>query len=660
MKEYLDRKRMGISQIFSEIHPIFAPNSDLNEEETVRLLCEQPRRTRHKIAVRINEGIQRLTADKTVDVEDYLNDDIRELSDYPVNADGMDRLLPFMKWLTENHRLNALAIDRSQYALNDAANHMDHATGDFLRSFSVNMMWHNVAFAQEGDNGILMSFQERFWGKAGIFFPDVETRFIGAFPLVGMLFSVEAEHSGGGFEFTFIVNVEFGTDDVQRRALQDRNWVRLRFRCDKPTIRLDVFDYGRCLKDFGKRGHGFIDEWCTEILSKETTLGSASMSAKESELLPLAKILRISYQLADIEHGSTEERSEAEDGDLSHKVLETLGNRYRFHEFELLLKDAGQEALYLPLKEAMEAWEADDFGDTSMNVWKFARLLREKERSDEVRVLYRNIAERMCECTAEFEGRSRLYGTYAEAEEKMRAIIEPHLQELGFTGSYPHYRRRRGRRGEYISVLTSNVNKRTVNGVMTYFFSISSAAVRLEKRGKRKETAWFVGGIPFEETTAEDCRSVFRKDCRYAELGGVYDGENAEINIDIFEGDTDEAAAVDTAHILNRFVDVAADAFKGKKMPRWYRKKRRQSAVKYKPETTLNGTFMRYLPIGVYLSALLMAAYILCDRFFTVADYVPQLTGAVAVIGALLTGLVFTLVCSVGKMVRLKRRIWRY
>ena len=85
MKEYLDRKRMGISQIFSEIHPIFAPNSDLNEEETVRLLCEQPRRTRHKIAVRINEGIQRLTADKTVDVEDYLNDDIRELSDYPVN-----------------------------------------------------------------------------------------------------------------------------------------------------------------------------------------------------------------------------------------------------------------------------------------------------------------------------------------------------------------------------------------------------------------------------------------------------------------------------------------------------------------------------------------------------------------------------------------------
>ena len=75
---------MGIAEIFSGMHPIFSPSNDMNAKETVRLICEQSFRTRAKIAAGINRAIRRLTQDNTVDVEEYLNDDIKNLSENPV------------------------------------------------------------------------------------------------------------------------------------------------------------------------------------------------------------------------------------------------------------------------------------------------------------------------------------------------------------------------------------------------------------------------------------------------------------------------------------------------------------------------------------------------------------------------------------------------
>ena len=657
MKYYIDRKRLGIAEIFSGMHQIFSPSNDMNAKDTVRLMCEQKYRTRVKIAASINRGIRKMTDDSTVDVEEYINDDIRNLAETPVRADNLNDLLPFMKWLEEIHRQNSLSIERSQYSLNDAANYMDRETGEFLRSCSTNMMWQNISIVQE-KGGLQLNLQERFWGKAGLFFPNVRTSFEGTFPLVGMLFCVEAEHTDGEFEFSFLVSVEFGADDMELRALQNRNWVRLTFKCDRPELRLMRFDYGAYLRDFGKRGHGFIEDWCVEAIGKEQTLGSASMTEKEQALLPLAKIFRITYQMAGLE-GNDRDHSPSEIA-IPGKVLELLGNRYRFSLYEQLFQETGQQELYDMLKESVDAWGEDDIDAVSSGLWHFAGALRERERADLVREFYGRLIDMMQECTSEFDGVSRIYGTYSEAEEKMRSIIEPKLLESGFTGSYPHYRRRKGKKGEYISVLTSNVNKRTVNGVMTYYFSISAATKRLRRQGKGKNAAYFAAGVPFEETTAEDCACVYDKHTRYTELGGIYDDESAEINIDVFEGMSDENQAADTANELLQFVSVALGGFKGRAMPRWYSKKRRKSSVRYKNERTTSGTFMKYLPFGMYMAALMMGAYVVCDRFFDVKDYLYVTDSATALVISLLTGMVIALICSLLRMRSFKRHIWRY
>ena len=656
MNYYIDRKRMGIAEIFSAMHPIFSPSNDMSAKETVRLMCEQSFRTRAKIASGINRAIRRLTGESTVDVEEYINDDIRNLAETPVRADNLNDLLPFMKWLEELHRQNSLAVERSQYSLNDAANHMEREAGEFLRSCSSNMMWQNISIAEE-DGGLLLNLTERFWGKAQLFFPGVATSFEGAFPLVGMLFCIEAEHTDAGFEFSFVVNVEFGTDDMELRALQNRNWVRLTFRCDRPELRPAFFDYGRYLRDFGKCGHGFIEDWCGEAISKEQTLGSASMSEKEQELLPLAKIIRIAYQMAEV--NAREGHIPAEIA-IPSKVLELLGNRYRFGLYRELFQETGQQALYDILEKAVEAWGEDETESVSKELWNFAVTLRERERGDSVRLFYDRLIQMMTGCTSEFDGVSRIYGTYSEAEEKMRAVIEPKLLENGFAGSYPHYRRRRGKKGEYISVLTSNVNKRTVNGVMTYYFSISAAVKRLERRGRRKAAEYYAAGMPFESTTAEDCASVYDRRTKYAQLGGEYDDESIEVNIDIFEGISDDHQAADTANDLLKFAGVALRAFKGKAMPRWYRKKRRRSSVRYKNEITTGGVFMKYLPFGLYLTALLMGAYVVCDRFMDVSRYFPNADGRTALVLSLLAGTAFTLLRTLLRMRSLRRHIWRY
>lgn len=663
MKYYIDRKRLGISEIFSGMHPIFSPSNDMTAEETIRLMCEQSHSTRSKIAAGINRAIGKMTRDSTVDVDEYLNDDIRDLVEQPVRADTLASLLPLMRWLMELHRVNSLDVERSQYSLNDAANHMEREAGEFLRSCSTNMMWQHISIVQE-KNGLLMTLNERFWGKAGLFFPDVSTSFEGTFPLVGMLFCIEAEQSNGEFEFSFMVNVEFGTDDMELRALQNRNWVRLTFKCACPELRLSLFDYGAYLRDFGKCGHGFIEDWCGEVISKEQTLGSASMSVREQELLPLAKLFRITYQMADIEDPEKYEHSHGEIA-IPGKALELLGNRYRFAMYKDYFEKKGQQELYEILGKAAEAWGEDEIDSVASYLWKFAGLLREKERNDSIRELYGCLIAKMLDCTSEFGDVSRIYGTYSEAEEKMRAIIEPKLMESGFTGSYPHYRRlkKRGKKGEYISVLTSNVNRRTVNGVMTYYFSISAAVKRLEKRGKGKKAVYYAGGIPFENTTAEECSRVYDRHTKYCELGGIYDDESAEINIDVFDGLSEENQAEDTAMVLLKFVNVALDGFKGKAMPRWYSKKRRKSSVKYVNETTTGGTFMKFLPFGLYISALLMGVYVVCERFFDLESlknqiFIPE--ARTALVLSLLVGTLIALVCSLLRMRSLRRHIWRY
>lgn len=653
--KYIDRKKIGIEMLFAFMSPITSQENEMSAEDTVKTLCEQPRKTRAKIAEMINSGIKTLTKNTSIDVKEYLNEDINDLAKYPVTEDTMKRLEPFFEWLMNIQRENALARDYSKYMLNDAASRMDRNTADFLRSYS-DISGQGVTLMRR-DDSVIMYTQERFWGRAGLVFPDVDMKFVGSFPIVGFVFWIDTEyHDNNRYTVTFMLDVEFGNTENQKRTLQDRNWVKFTFECSRPYMELNSRDYGKMFADAGKCGHDFIAEWSSELMLKEATIGESSLSDREKELMPAARVLRLAYQLAEIDEGQSPIRRN--DARLSDKVLETLENRYKFDFFEKLFKSVGEEELYNLLNDAMVAWSNSDFDETCKNVWSFARRLKEKEAADTVRPLYKKIIEQMRSCTAEFDGESEIYGSCPQALENVRAALEPDLNSMGFSGEFPHYRRRRGNKGEYISVIMSDLNDFSSNGKMKYRFELAAAVKKLKKQSKG---VYFAAGMPFDETAAEDCRSVSDKNAKYARLGGDYDGSVSITSVELFDGiaelnNNDEEPTFE----LNKFAQAASDAMKGKKIPRWYKKIRRESKIKPQHKLTLGKALLKYLPFGLYLTLMLLLSYFACDYMFTVTDYFPQLTADIAMYISLITGLLVTLICASVKIYSKKKRIWRY
>lgn len=651
---YVDRKKIGIELLFASMSAVTSRQNEITPMETVERLCDQPHRMRKKFASLINSGVRTLTKEPSIDVESYLNEDIKELAQYPVTADTMERLLPFFEWLMEIQRQNALEMDKSRYLLNDAASHMDRASGGFLQAYS-NLLGQSPSFVQCGDS-IVMHANDHIWGRASLVFPDVKMKFSGTFPLIGHLFWIDAEYRDGRYFFSFLMNVEFGSADQHQRALQDRNWVRLSFESACPHMEFITTDYGRALAAAGKCGHSFIDEWSSGVLYKESVVGANSLSDKEKELLPIAHVFRLAYQIAEVAEAG--ELSGHEQLSLPEKVTDILANRYNFSRIETLFKSAGEEELYNKLSDAVTAWSCSDADETSRHMYEFSVLLYQKEKSDTLRPLYKKIIALMRECTAEFDGRSPLFGTYPEAKDKMRDLIEPEIKAMGFDGEYPHYRRRRGKKGEYISVLTGDVAEHPINGKMRYRFELSAAVKKLKKDANG---TYLAAGMPFDETTAEDCRSVSVKNAKFAEMGGAYDGMEATINVDVFDDvSIDNEFLVDNAAALTKFVKVASNSMNGKKSPRWYRKMRRKAFAKPKHQFTLGKAMLKFMPLGLYLTVLMTGAYLVCDELFGLTEKIPQLTGNAAIGISLAAGMLAVGVCSVCAVRSKKKRIWRY
>ena len=69
---------------------------------------------------------------------------------------------------------------------------------------------------------------------------------------------------------------------------------------------------------------------------------------------------------------------------------------------------------------------------------------------------------------------------------------------------------------------------------------------------------------------------------------------------------------------------------------------------------------MKFLPLGMYLTALLMGAYVICNRFFDVSRYVPVTDTRTALVLSLGIGVLFTVLCTVLRMGSLRRHIWKY
>lgn len=145
-----------------------------------------------------------------------------------------------------------------------------------------------------------------------------------------------------------------------------------------------------------------------------------------------------------------------------------------------------------PLREAIEAFhEADEIGDGPRLRRAQAELLRifENPACVELHRFYHRVFDAFLQANETFAPREETEGTTA-----CLRFLDVFLREAGFTGLFPHYRRQRRGRGEYVSFAWSLALEREEAVPLLHLIG-----------GQATLTERALGPIPFAESNAFDC-----------------------------------------------------------------------------------------------------------------------------------------------------------
>lgn len=158
-----------------------------------------------------------------------------------------------------------------------------------------------------------------------------------------------------------------------------------------------------------------------------------------------------------------------------------------------------------PLREALEAFhEADESGDGQRLRRAQTQLLRlfENSASMELHRFYHSLLDAFLRANEAYVPR----GETGEAAACLQAL-DAFLTQAGFTGVFPHYRRRRGQRGEYVSFAWSLAWREAEAVPLLHLVGGTSDLID-----------GALGPIPFGQSNAFDCEWTTAK-ARCAILG---------------------------------------------------------------------------------------------------------------------------------------------
>lgn len=178
-----------------------------------------------------------------------------------------------------------------------------------------------------------------------------------------------------------------------------------------------------------------------------------------------------------------------------------LEQESRIHEIRACSQIENSE----PLKAALEAFhEADETGDEKRIRSAQTALFQifGDPACPELHSFYHRLFDAFLQANESFEPRRESESTAACLQ-----FIDEFLREAGFMGAFPHYRRQRGQRGEYVSFAWSLDFAQEEAVVMLHL--VSGTAFLIENA---------LGPVPFAQSNAFDCEWMTAKS-RCAILG---------------------------------------------------------------------------------------------------------------------------------------------
>lgn len=636
--KYIDRRAIGIELFFADKSQITSRLNDYSAEEIIERLDSAPYRVRYSIGRLVGDSLSELLRFGRPTAR-LVPDNVVKLA----NAASVPELFchgqlkDFFVWLKDLQLENERSRISWLASLRDTASRLDAECGGFLVAFSSLINQRVVVKSENG--GLLMTVAEREWGKASLFFPDCSHISNHPTPLMGFLFWLEGDAlEDGQFQFSLLIDTEFSSSDYTNRLLEDDNWTTLRFRCAKPELRFEQYDYiGRMCKNGTSRVE-LCERGCELLLSKSAIMGGEALSPEEREIIPLCKLMHSVNGLMD---GC----SDSEETTFRSMAFEALDNRYALDGIRKLFTDCGCAKLLTHFDLAIERHQAEDFDGCIKELRRMGAAYDGLISCGEARMLMYQLERRFLSLYRD----RRLCGWQDCAEELVRlrvcGAIEPALDRMNFEGEFPHYSRRADDSVQYISVIIAPLSDRPKHGVAPY--SVTLAAARTSGAGLKSSC------VPAAAANALDCCEESSEVSDYAELCSEADGRVLEISVDIF-APGGPAVCKDESGELAHCLALVENELRGKGLPRKYRRARMHAARSTHP-------FLRALADKLHIALIttiaLIGAYILWGKSMPIPAGTRPASIALAAAGI---GILSALIPGAVSYIRKSRHLWRF
>jgi hypothetical protein len=554
-------KELGLELHFAEISPITSKYNSYNAEETVsRIASELIMPQRLRLCYAIRRKLRELLS-SSYNVRELIPPQVVELASLPIlgTAEYLSYLIPFFEWLQDLQRDNENARVRRIAAVNDVTARIGGEAGRFVSSFSA-LTGQVVSVVQKGDD-VYISNVNSLWGKASLHLNSAE--FEGELPVFGFANWMEADvitmpDGSSGYEFRLTLDTEFSSEAARRRILQNKNWAQVSIRTSKVDFSFELYNYAQRLSLFGEGVNTCLFGSLMSLIQKAAVLGEEALSDCERELLHFAKLLDC-YDLL---------RNQKRRLWLSvreEQLMELVENRFAYQRMLGTLRrlaDGSAEGLLKILTAIAENYDSDEPESNAFYLRQVGKLLnRWIALSGELRHLGKGIVKLLGESCTQTELESNVSGVFKKASSSIKAELEPCLKEMGFEGSYPNYRRQKGKEAQFITIACNPLSEVPGGGFYRMYFSIKLAKDTLDRKGT-------ILNLPYTELNASDFERTGRL---YTQIADKND-EGADIIQYSYlnnEFDGGESFAKD----LKRYLGVAFSALNGKPLPKFYVRK---------------------------------------------------------------------------------------
>ena len=526
-------------------------------------------------------------------------------------------LFPFFEMLSKLEKENDLARNLWRTNIRDCSSQLFGPSDSFLENFS--QLHPHPVIIEKTENQLLLTTTECFWGVARVTFdsftPDNEINF--SEPFGALLTCIEVEHSfdeNGENCFSFTLLLDLKKSPLPTRSFESDGWLTLSFTCKGAQLDTEMCNYSKRLQLFGCGYCSLLTGSMATLENKERMLGKEVLTNGEKQLLYLTKLF---YSLG----LCTPQPSLTSSIDYD-AFTELLSNHVEFENTINILsccQTGLSKTLIKTLKQTYEQYEEEDFGFINLAARTLKRYVVVSSRLGYFELTAKYLSDMLLEATEEIPATFLYNAPFDFAIELIEHTVDKELHQLGFTGQFPHYRKKDKIFERFISFVCEENYYHPKTRAIGFDFSVSVAKQITFSKSKTK-TDNEDDILGFEIKNAESIKTSY--DTKYSKFGGV----EARSATATFLYPVDEQSEEKLLEYSSSFIKyiillfhTATSVIRGKGVPFAYKRIRAYSLIKSKIWGT---AFKKLLPLlSVCLSASIIALYKASSPTFFNAAY---------------------------------------